>query len=348
MVPFNERRLQVMQQCSQTKVRRGFTLIIDDSGHRKSGNETAGIGRQYIGEIGKTENGVVMVTTHLYDGVKSLPLDVEIYQPASSLPDGKLDPEFVKKPDIALKLIDKCLSRGEKPGVVLVDAGYGNNSNFLKQLELKKLRYIAGLAKNRKVVYQLESDQEKVAIRLDELAKSLNPGAFTGIPLELELPRTVWVATVKVEISAFEKTRTIAIVMNAASLGEATEVNYLITNFADEKATCEWIVKTYSQRNWVEVFYREAKGWLGLREYQTRSIRSLQRHLILVFCAYSFIIWQQLTGGLRRRWANKPLNTFTDALSAFRTAISYRFVHWLQENSDVFALHLANLGLVWA
>ena len=59
----NERRLQVMQQCSQTKITRGFTLIIDDSGHRKSGKSTDGVGRQYIGEIGKTENGVVLVTT---------------------------------------------------------------------------------------------------------------------------------------------------------------------------------------------------------------------------------------------------------------------------------------------
>jgi len=344
----NERRLQVMQQCSQTKVRRGFTLIIDDSGHRKSGSCTAGIGRQYIGEIGKTDNGVVVVTTHLYDGVKSLPLDVELYQHASSLPEGNVDPEFVKKPDIALKLIDKCLSRGEKPGVVLVDAGYGNNTTFLKQLELKKLKYIAGLAKNRKVVCQLQSDKEKVTLRLDELAQSFSAEAFTGIQLELELPRTVWVATANVEISAMAETRTVAIVMNAASFSEATDVSYLITNVTPEKATCEWIIKTYSQRNWVEVFYREAKGWLGLREYQTRSIKSLHRHLILVFCAYSFIIWQQLTGGLRRRWANKPLNTFTDALSAFRTAISYRFVGWLQENTDVFALHLERLGFVWA
>ena len=271
-----------------------------------------------------------------------------MYQHASSLPGGKQDPEFVKKQDIALKLIDKCLSRGEKPGVVLVDAGYGNNSTFLKQLESRKLKYIAGLAKNRKVVCQLEPDEEKVEIRLDGLAQSLKPEAFTDIQLELEQTRTVWVATVEVEISAMTETRTIAIVMNAASLAESTEVNYLITNVAHEKATGEWIVKTYSLRNWVEVFYREAKGWLGLREYQTRSIRSLHRHLILVFCAYSFIIWQQLTGGLRRRWANKPLNTFTEALSAFRTAISYRFVGWLQENSDVFALHLASLGLVWA
>ena len=55
-----------------------MALIIDDSGQRKSGNLTAGVGRQYIGEIGKTDNGIVVVTTHLYDGVKSLPLDIAI------------------------------------------------------------------------------------------------------------------------------------------------------------------------------------------------------------------------------------------------------------------------------
>jgi len=75
-----------MQQCSQTKIRRGFTLIIDDSGHRKSGKSTAGVGRRYIGLLGKTDNGVVLVTTHLYDAVKSLPLDVSLFQNASSLP----------------------------------------------------------------------------------------------------------------------------------------------------------------------------------------------------------------------------------------------------------------------
>jgi len=30
---------------------------------------------QYIGEIGKTDNGIVVVTTHLYDGRKA-PLDI--------------------------------------------------------------------------------------------------------------------------------------------------------------------------------------------------------------------------------------------------------------------------------
>ena len=62
-----------MNQSNQTKIRNGFSLIIDDSGHQKSGNFTHGVGRQYLGKIGKTENGVMIVTTHLYDGVRSLP-----------------------------------------------------------------------------------------------------------------------------------------------------------------------------------------------------------------------------------------------------------------------------------
>ena len=67
----NERRLAIMNKCSQTRISQGFSLRIDDSGHRKSGNLTQGVGRQYLGEIGNTDNGLVTVTTHLDDRRKS-------------------------------------------------------------------------------------------------------------------------------------------------------------------------------------------------------------------------------------------------------------------------------------
>ena len=343
----NERRLQIMNKCSQTRISRGFSLIIDDSGHRKSGNFTDGVGRQYIGEIGKTENGIVVVTTHLYDGRKSLPLDIELYQHASSLPQGKQDLEFEKKPEIALKLIDKTLERKYQPGIVIVDGGYGNNTSFLLEIEKRQLKYLGGLAKNRKVTIACQENIQQT-MRLDELACSLCPEAFTKIQLNLEQPKTVWVVTREVEISPLVGKRNIAIVMNAATFSLATDIDYFITNVSSSIVTPQWIVDAYSSRNWVEVFYREAKGWLGLKEYQVRDKRSLLRHFILVFCAYTFILWHQLTGGLRRRWANKPLNTFTEALEAFRTAMSYRFFDWLTLNRDLFAAYKASLGYIWA
>lgn len=343
----NERRLEVMNKCSQTRINRGFSLILDDSGHRKSGNFTDGVGRQYIGEIGKTDNGIVMVTTHLYDGKKSLPLDVELYQHASSLPEGKEDSEFQKKPELGLELIERSLKRGYRPGIVLIDAGYGNNTSFLKSLEEKKLKYLGGLAKNRKIKIS-NPEQEKEELRLDKIAESLSEADFHPVVLEGETPKTLWVAILTAETSRLEGERNFAIVMNASSYEEATDIDYFITNVSREKVTPEWIVMTYSQRNWVEVFYREAKGWLGLKEYQVRGKRSLIRHFILVFCAYTFILYHRLTGGLQRRWAAKPLETFTDALEAFRTAMSFRFFKWLQENGDVFARYKASLGYIWA
>lgn len=82
--------------------------------------------------------------------------------------------------------------------------------------------------------------------------------AFTPVQLNLDKPKTVWVATVEVELSQLKGTRTIAIVMNASTFSQANDIDYFITNVDCSIATAEWIVTTYSQRNWVEVFYREA------------------------------------------------------------------------------------------
>ena len=114
------------------------------------------MGRQYIGEIGKTDNGLVVVTTHLYDGTKSLPLDLEIYRKASDFELGKKDPQFKKKSTIAIELIERSKTRGYRPSIVIIDGGYGNKSSFLKELEQKKLKYLGRVAKNRKVIIKVE------------------------------------------------------------------------------------------------------------------------------------------------------------------------------------------------
>ncbi|WP_445302367.1 MULTISPECIES: transposase [unclassified Microcoleus] len=43
---------------------------------------------------------------------------------------------------------------------MLIDAGYGNNKNFLQKLEKRKLKYIGRIAKNRKVIIQKGSDEK--------------------------------------------------------------------------------------------------------------------------------------------------------------------------------------------
>jgi hypothetical protein len=83
------------------------------------------------------------------------------------------------------------------------------------------------------------------------------------------------------------------------------------------------------------------------KECQARSSTSLLWHFVLVFCAYTLILWQKLTGGLQRRWTKRPLKTFADALEAFRNAVSFRFYQWLSQHQDVFAAYKASFGLIW-
>ena len=97
----------------------------------------------------------------------------------------------------------------------------------------------------------------------------------------------MWVAIIAVEISKLEGQRKIAIVMNAPFFEDAEDIDYLITNVEGEIVTEQWIVDTYAQRNWVEVFYREAKGWLGLKEYQVRGEKEFKKTFYSsVLCLY--------------------------------------------------------------
>ena len=145
---------------------------------------------------------------------------------------------------------------------MLIDAGYGNNITFLSELEKRRLKYLGGLAKNRNVIIEIQANKRE-EIRLDDLAESLHMEAFTPIQLNLDKPKTVWVVPVEVELSQLEGTRTIAIVMNACSFQPASDLDYFITNVDGSTATADSIVTTYSQRNWIEGFYREALVLVG-------------------------------------------------------------------------------------
>jgi hypothetical protein len=67
--------------------------------------------------------------------------------------------------------------RGYRPGIVLIDAGYGNNITFLLELETRKLKYLGGLAKNRKVIIETEANQLQ-EIRLDTPLLSLSEKSY--------------------------------------------------------------------------------------------------------------------------------------------------------------------------
>jgi SRSO17 transposase len=58
-------------------------LLIDEVGFRKKGRHSACVGRQYLGCIGKHDNGQVAVVAGLSSGKYYCPIDVALFMPKS-------------------------------------------------------------------------------------------------------------------------------------------------------------------------------------------------------------------------------------------------------------------------
>ena len=130
----NQRRLELLQADSRTTTHEQGVLVIDDTGDRKRGKQTAHVGRQYLGSIGKIDNGLVVVSTLWADEERYYPLHAEPYTPARRLPKGKADAAFRTKPRIALQLIEAALKAGVLFRAIVADSGYGANPTFVGEL----------------------------------------------------------------------------------------------------------------------------------------------------------------------------------------------------------------------
>jgi SRSO17 transposase len=112
--------------------------VVDDTGFPKKGRHSVGVTRQYCGQVGKQDNCRVAVSLSVTTEASSMPIAFRLYLPEVWASDAERRkkagvPEeiaFQTKPQIALDQIKRARDRGVPQGVVLADAGYGNDSQF--------------------------------------------------------------------------------------------------------------------------------------------------------------------------------------------------------------------------
>ena len=120
-------------------------LAIDETGDRKWGNRTAHVGRQYLGSIGKIDNGVVSVSSLWANEQMYYPIEVEPYTPVSWFEGDKSDPEFRTKPEIAMELVRGALEMGIPFRAVVADSFYGEHRGFKRELDKLEIGYVMAL-----------------------------------------------------------------------------------------------------------------------------------------------------------------------------------------------------------
>jgi SRSO17 transposase len=127
--------------------------IIDDTGHRKYGEHSVGVARQYCGQLGKVDNCQVAVSLSLATAQGSLPLSYRLYLPEAWAKDKPRRERvgvpqhitFATKGEIARTQIEAALAAGIPHGPVLMDAAYGDEAALRDWLSAHGLVYAVGI-----------------------------------------------------------------------------------------------------------------------------------------------------------------------------------------------------------
>ena len=123
----NGRCLDLLFEDSATAPNGEGVLIIDEHGDRKWGKHTAHVGKQWLANMGKTENGVVSVSSVWADEGVYYPLEVEPYTPKHHFEGGTSDPRFRTKLKIAQQLVERSVETGVPFRAVVADSFYGED-----------------------------------------------------------------------------------------------------------------------------------------------------------------------------------------------------------------------------
>src|SRR6186997_2406815 len=133
--------------------------IIDDTGFPKQGRHSVGVARQYCGQLGKQDNCQVAVSLSLANHDASLPVAYQLYLPKEWAADRARrrkagvpkEVRFKTKPEIALEQLRWACAAGLPRGVVLMDAGYGADTDLRATITTLGLSYVAGIMPNTSV-----------------------------------------------------------------------------------------------------------------------------------------------------------------------------------------------------
>jgi DDE superfamily endonuclease len=299
----NQRRVELLLGDPATAPHDHGVLVLDDSGDRKAGRHTAHVARQWLGSLGKTDNGIVCVTSLWADERLYWPVDVVPYTPASRLPRGKRDPAFRTKPQLAAELVQAARTAGICFRAVVADCFYGDNEGFCAALGGAGVAYVLAV-KPRKGAWapaeQAHTPQE--AARQLAWTSPEQPGDWAPVTRRFRdgHAEAWWAADASLPAAGWGPDRRLRLVVATTDPATLPKLStwYLVTNLPRPgrrripppfpPADLAEVVRCYGLRNWVEQGYKQVKHELGWADFQVRSDRAIRRHWTLVCCAFSF------------------------------------------------------------
>jgi SRSO17 transposase len=297
-------------------------LIFDESGFAKKGDDSAGVAKQYCGNLGKVENsqvgvfaayaspsGYALLDKRLFIPEKWFNDDYELRRNKCKIPE---DVEFKTKPQLAVEMFHDLQEQKSLPyKYVLADSLYGNSPEFIDAVEqCANLIYFVSIPSNtlcwlkrpitnrKEYKYEgkvhtkeiLEKTEEK-PISFETLAMNTNNYFWyrrkvsegTKGPIEYEFMRR------RVILSTNGLPQKTVWLIIRRTLGCNATYDYYISN-APESTKLKTFVWLSGIRWAIEQCFEETKSELGMDQYEIRKYPGWNHHMLTCMLSH-FFLW---------------------------------------------------------
>jgi SRSO17 transposase len=312
---------QVQEAITERPELQGGMLILDESADEKSGDRSAGAGRQHNGRMGKVDEAQVGVylayakNQHwtLWDGCLFLPEKWFSASAAARRAKAEIPGEryFQTKVALGWQMIERAKAKGLSFEAVAFDSLYGRSYWLRECCEQAGLEYYADIPNNYQLYReapQLEFERNKHGV-LSQKFEIVSPVALKAADFAL-LPETIWekltlrptergqlqVEFARYPVWAVSSTGTLrqeTLLLKRESQG----IRYSLTNapYSTDLATLAF---RKCQRYFIERSLQDAKSELGMADFQALKYRAWEHHLALTVLASWFIAetrldWEQ-------------------------------------------------------
>lgn len=270
----------------------GGILAVDETGFVKKGKQSAGVARQYSGTAGRRENSQVGVFL-LYSSAKGYAfIDRALYLPEewtadrvrcreAGIPD---EVGFATKGELAQQMLARAFAAGVPADWVVGDTVYGYDELRL-WLEEQQKNYVLAVPETHMIWVQ--GQQQPVGL----LAALLPPEAWVVLSAGegSKGPRLYEWAWLQLPEQSETPNQQARWVLIRRSLADPSERAYYRA-YGPAPTTLAELVRVTGSRWRIEEGYEQAKGEVGLDQYEVRTWRAWYRYVTLALLAYAALV----------------------------------------------------------
>ena len=279
-------------------------LVVDETGFLKKGNKSVGVQRQYSGTAGRIENCQIGVFLAYASARGRTLLDRELYLPRVWADDGGRRREagvpeeaaFRTKPQLAQEMLERAVESGIPFSWITGDEVYGSDRNLRLWLEQKGAAHVLTIKSNERL-WAL-TDKGPRQVRADQLASGVKESHWSRCSAcnGAKGPRVYdWAL---VEIRPLREPDKGYWLLARRSIAQPEELAYYAC-FGPVDMPLEELVRVAGTRWAIEECFEEAKGQVGLDQYEVRKWDGWHRHITLSMLAHAClaVVRQQANAG---------------------------------------------------